>query len=357
MEKIKSLTSLRFLFAMCVFVCHLWWLKGTEYEYIYSSLFKEGYLGVSFFFILSGFIISYAYKNNIYIGKTSLKEFYLLRVFRIVPMHIITLALAIPFFIIKNPMDTIDYITKLVSNALMIQSFIPDYHYTYNAASWSLSNEMFFYLLFPFMGIFFEKTKWFSLLALIVIIPTSMALISTGAAEFLYYINPLARLADFGIGMFLYVVYRDLQPVITKKIATMWEMTGITLLIIFVSFHQCVPQIYRYSSYYWLPMSCIVLAFSFNAGYISDLISKKPFVFLGEISFSFYLAHSIVIEYLQIAYTKYNFEIDKIVLSAIALVISISVSILFHYTLERPIYRTLRETYYRRHAIKINSIT
>jgi peptidoglycan/LPS O-acetylase OafA/YrhL len=70
---IKPLTSLRFLFALCVFLSH-YTING-------SPVFYEGYIGVEFFFILSGFIISYKYAERIKNSAVSIKEFLVFRHF------------------------------------------------------------------------------------------------------------------------------------------------------------------------------------------------------------------------------------------------------------------------------------
>lgn len=72
---IKPLTSLRFFFALCVFVSHLSFLKGSEYyANIFETIFDEGFLGVSFFFILSGFILAYNYEDKILEKKNHQKR-------------------------------------------------------------------------------------------------------------------------------------------------------------------------------------------------------------------------------------------------------------------------------------------
>lgn len=65
---IKPLTSLRFIFAFMVFASHLGFLNKSEsnvLHWVYDSVFHEGYIGVSFFFILSGFILAYNYQDGI----------------------------------------------------------------------------------------------------------------------------------------------------------------------------------------------------------------------------------------------------------------------------------------------------
>jgi len=61
-------------------------------------------------------------------------------------------------------------------------------------------------------------------------------------------------------------------------------------------FINIFPFGYRLFGYYWTPMSSLILIFSYQSGYISKLLSGKILIILGEISFSFYLIHQIIIK-------------------------------------------------------------
>ena len=156
---IKPLTSLRFFFALFVFLSHLYFLKASEfYIDIFENFFSEGFLGVSFFFILSGFILAYNYEDKILEKRITKKEFYISRIARIYPMHFVTMLAAL---IISSLIGgSGKYIAQ---NILLVQSFFPNekIFFSLNAPSWSISNEMFFYLIFPFFLFLSEKTKIF----------------------------------------------------------------------------------------------------------------------------------------------------------------------------------------------------
>ena len=78
---IKPLTSLRFFFAFFVFLSHISFIKSdAAYIDIFDNVFDEGFLGVSFFFILSGFILAYNYNDKILERKVSKSKFYIARI-------------------------------------------------------------------------------------------------------------------------------------------------------------------------------------------------------------------------------------------------------------------------------------
>ena len=81
---INTLTSLRILFALMVFGAHCYVLDPS----FDTHFFKEGFVGVSFFFILSGFIIAYNYEEKLLETTTTKRTFWVARIARIYPLHL-----------------------------------------------------------------------------------------------------------------------------------------------------------------------------------------------------------------------------------------------------------------------------
>ena len=145
--KIKPLTSLRFIFAFAVFIHHTdifnaMALPGWE---PFQRVLNEGFFGVDFFFILSGFVICYAYKKSFETGKVRGDSFIVYRLARLFPVHFVTFLIA---FTIYNG----TFGLQAIVNLLMLHSWIPapqtSFAFTFNAVSWSISTELFFYLAF-----------------------------------------------------------------------------------------------------------------------------------------------------------------------------------------------------------------
>ena len=92
---LNNLTGLRFYTAMWVFIFHL----STEYIKEFNVIFSQkGYLGVDMFFILSGFILSYVYFNDLSSSPLTLKKYYnfiIKRFAKIFPLHILSFDLVI----------------------------------------------------------------------------------------------------------------------------------------------------------------------------------------------------------------------------------------------------------------------
>ncbi len=343
---IKPLTSLRFVFALMVFSSHLInFLKGNE---IYNSYFLEGKFGVSFFFILSGFILSFNYKNK-FLEKKDFKKFYISRIARIYPVHILTLIIALPLSLGGFFLKPFVWFIKFLLNLLLLHSFIPikNFYFSFNGPSWSISDEMFFYLLFPFFILMFNKIKLskFYSFVFILLISLSIQFFPDTIVNGYFYVNPFFRITDFIIGILIFYIYdsKKVEAYIKyKNTFTFIEIGSIILFFIFFTFHKYIPFGYRLFGYYWIPMSLLILIFSYQSGYISKLLSGKMMIVLGEISFSFYLIHQLIIKFIYALNKKMHWTENGILLILVVFFISLILSYLMYNFIELPSNRYLK---------------
>ena len=350
---LKPLTSLRFVFAYMVFAGHLGGLFMLYNERFLTDTFarylsiSEGYLGVSFFFILSGFILSFKYKDA-FLNKTiTFKKFILSRIFRIYPLHFLTFIFAF-YLSYYNNLDDVTFWLKSLSNVTLVQSFIPvrEYFFSFNGVSWSISNEMFFYIAFPLLILLFSRFKKYIFLVLLIPLIIIIARQSTEVNHWIYYINPLFRIADFFLGIVLhdvYIKYKDHK--FLKDKATLLEFTAIVAFLGFYFFKDNVHQDYRWSLYYWIPMAFLIFIFAMQNGLISKLLSKRVCIWLGEISFAFYMIHQLVINVLWILNNKFRFFENGYLLILTALLLSIIGSGILYRYFEMPLNKYLRKKY------------
>lgn len=351
---IKPLTSLRFFFAFMIFLFHSNFFvpEGTFFMGIQKSVFTEGYIGVSFFFILSGFILTLNYKAGLTENRISFREFWVARMARIFPLHLFTLLLILPRSLAGLFTDTALWFAQFLTNIFLLQSFVPlgSFIFSFNGSSWSISDELFFYLLFPtiILACFKRpKTKYLSLV-LLLLIPVGIFLCPQKLQHSLFYINPLSRIADFIIGILLYELYE--QKIISKWLqskfsATLIEIASIGLLTLFFAFHNYIPQGYRFSCYYWIPMAVIIIVFSYQAGYLSTILSNKVLVSLGEISFSFYLLHFLIIRTFLLINEKFSLTNNGYLSFIIVLTTAIIASCLSYHLIELPANKYIKRKY------------
>jgi peptidoglycan/LPS O-acetylase OafA/YrhL len=356
---IKPLTSLRFFFALMVFGCHLYIFGRSDSEFLktfYISVLTEGRLGVSFFFILSGFILAYNYQEALINGQKTRYDFYLARFARIYPLHVLCFFIWIPLAykeIFQTPLASL---LNAASNLTLTQSFIPKepVYFSFNLPSWSISDEMFFYLMFPLIiGTFRffnrSKTALLYIAGTVLFIGLMLFVIPSTYYHDIFYINPLIRITDFIIGIALYNLY----VTISKKhgsISAGWEYLSIAVFVLFFVFRSYIPGVLRYSVYYWIPMSLIIFSFAFQKGLLSKLLSNKTLVLFGEISFGFYMFHYIILRYL-IFINKHILKFDsELYIAPVAFILTILISYLSFKWFETPLNKYIKGKFGRARA-------
>lgn len=145
--ELRPVTSLRFLAASYVFLFHIqirWPL--AEQTSAFGRLLGNGAVGMTLFFVLSGFVLAYRFAG----GPLDIDRYALGRLFRIYPVYLLAATSTIPWLIssIQNGSSagTVgQYVFVVLSNVFLIQAWFPQlFAYWNDGASWSISTECFF---------------------------------------------------------------------------------------------------------------------------------------------------------------------------------------------------------------------
>lgn len=332
---LRHLTGLRFIAALMVYLCHL----NTDYFGVFvKEMFSQGFIGVSFFFILSGFILSYSYEDKLKNEVTSKRQFILLRLAKIVPMHLL---LAMPFILLTIHLKNFDF-SKTLTNILLMQSWIPkeDYYFSLNGVSWSLSDELFFYLMFIpliYTSITKKVITAISIITLLLTIYFLKIIQTEELNHWLYYIFPVSRLVEFICGMIIYACWKNSRQ---QTVDSLLFLISLLPLLIAIYYSNNINNSLRYSLYYLLPMvifftSCIYL----RNGVIHTILSSKTLELLGKSSFIFYLIHQPIILF---CFKIFGHNPGPLYLIALLVIITI-VSIILYKLVEEPLELMLRK--------------
>ncbi|MDR2007296.1 MAG: acyltransferase [Acidaminococcales bacterium] len=347
-ERIPSLTSLRFFAAGAVFAHHFDAFLDLDIPG-FAALMRyplEGSIGVAFFYILSGFVIAYSYQDRLAAKTITPVTFLFCRWAKLWPVHIITLLSAL--FIYKN----FTVRPQLPANFFLLQSLVPylEYFFSYNGVSWSISVEMFFYAAFCFLAFLSGKriAQIFSGLLFIIIVFGFWlgAEFWGGYLSWLLYINPFFRIIDFLAGIMLCNIRRAQVFHLAGKAATCWELLSVFILAVFVLFgvRFNVNGYLRGDLYYLLPMCLLIFIFSLNKGVLSRLLSHPALIFLGESSFCLYMVHQLVLNQLKISFAAQLHTVrDMLVLAAFAAIAAVSLAALLHVFYEKPLHAYLKK--------------
>ena len=357
---IHSLTSLRFIAAALIVLHH------SEMKEVLLQLPVLKHLqldhGVSFFFVLSGFILSYNYQHLP--DAAARYNFMLSRVARIFPAHLFFLALFLGMTGYWRAWLVSPWLERLLLNALLLQSWIPvkETYFAFNSLAWSVSTELFFYFVFAALVNRLDKLWPLLLLAASVVIPAlAYACVRLRFPDYasappnavntqgLLYIFPPARILEFFFGVAIYQLRQRIQATVLRiepHWATLCELTVWGLLLISMAYSEVVSwQIASHSSHVLLEylghassfpcFGLIVLCFSFERGLCSQFLRRRLFVFLGEVSYSLYLCHAMI--YTHLGRLNGTFWLKQVVFWICIL----SVSSLAYLFVEKPLRKLL----------------
>ncbi len=347
---INTLQSLRFVFAIMIFFHH-YVVNGV-------GLFAAGGpCGVSFFMILSGFVMSAGYGEKVLKPAFDGKEFFIKRLIRLYPLHVLCLL----GFIVLNIMhlSAMDYI-KLLPNVLLLQSWVPinSIYFSGNAVSWCLTDMMFFYAMFPLLArlLNYGEVKkiclYFSLLLAIYFL--IIIFLPDIYCHRLLYISPAFRLIDFFIGMLMFKIYHELESKgwggkivswsYTKKSGI--EILFILFLVITIMVAPHLEKRYYYAALWWIIIPETVLLFAlFNksGGVISTLLKSKWMLVSGEISFSLYMIHQMGIGVILSVFTKLGIDIPWQIEFCVCFLLILAASYIVYHYYEIPVSQYLKK--------------
>ncbi|MCF3429616.1 acyltransferase family protein, partial [Escherichia coli] len=232
----------------------------------------------SFFFVLSGFVMARASRNGIK------ENYYRSRIARIFPAYLSMGLITAPFLFEYNITQITTYVLLFLTTA---QSWFPDSFSQWNfGGSWSVSTEMFFYLVFPFLLPVIKKRPFLALgIAILIssiIIPTSMILTNSAAFP-RYYVSPIHRLPEFVAGVAIGCIFS--RGFRFTRFSTALFILAITSLF-FIS--PTNNNSWMQNNYITLPATCIIVYYLATAA-INKNIFTLPLIYLGKISYSFYL--------------------------------------------------------------------
>ncbi|MDY0987420.1 acyltransferase [Flavobacterium sp. CFBP9031] len=346
----SNLNGVRFIAAAMVIISHIELGKsyfGIENEF--SNLKQLGVLGVSLFFVLSGFLITFLLleeKNKN--GQVNLKFFYLRRILRIWPLYFLIVILSvfilphIEMFNIPNMTLKFDYNSEFIKVIVLFLFFLTNILISiklvpFATQTWSIGTEEQFYLIWPLV---INKTKELEKLFIVIIVLYNILLIllkSNILPEIKYsnifqaYIR-LIQLDSLAFGA-LGACFLYKRSNILSKIVNNFSF-GISLitLIFVVVFHSDI--IYFKSSFVAICFIVIILNLVHNKT-LHNILENKFFFKMGEISYGLYMYHQMVIAFCINCLLKYS-SFNNTVLYIFTFVVTILISIASYKFLEKP---------------------
>ncbi len=319
-------------------------------------LFNGGFIGVDIFFVISGFVIGQSLSREIaQSDKVSWSHFFFRRGRRLIPALSLTLVITVMAYWVLFGIESVATLTKsLTSGSLFVSNFYFFLERGYVDLAldplrnlWSLSVEEQFYFALPILFVVagLRSTSKDQLLRKLLLVGFAVLLISFAANIILVnhslsfsvpqfflpgrfaFFSPFTRAWEFLVGLLLALSNKNVVPKRFYQFAGGLSVAGLLFAAWWLDSWQPFP------GWFALPvvtMSAVLLTNSDQKTWFTKLLSTRPFVYLGDISYSLYLLHW---PFLVIAKQKFGDE-NHVILAAVLL--SILSSIAMYQFVENP---------------------
>ncbi len=329
-----NLDSIRFFAALIVFLQHgfkasfsLLPVQGTILEKL-LKLISTGGLGVSVFFVLSGFLITYLliseHENT---SKVDLKSFYIRRILRIWPLYYAVVAFSfliypgiklIVFGINNTLSSNILYHIVFLSNfdVLNVEKFFSGNEALSQNITWSVSIEEQFYLFWPLIFTFLPKKFWLSSIVILILASLTFRLFHTTDKLVLYF-HTLSVLIDLGVGGLFAIMIKKYNRF---KLFFERSSTGTHLFFFIFSFTLLWFNETIFNFQYGGAVNRLFIALSFAMIICAQALTKSKSVLnlgkikiasqLGKYTYGIYLIHPIIINLFDVIYKSLHISRD-----------------------------------------------
>lgn len=258
---------------------------------------------VDFFFVLSGFVITHAYMDELQNGMP-LGVFVVRRLGRLWPLHMAILAVLVLREIAVFALSTRGLIPQqpvfsdgtglwqLLSNIFFLQAVGIDHTHSWNGPSWSISTEFWTYIIFAVLCILLRKNVVAAVCAAVALISAILVWIySPTYMATSFEFGMLRCLYGFFVGHITYRVWTARRGGITNPVLV--EIATLLLVVFYVSVTPLVPP-NAWTMIAPLVFAIAVWVFAFEAGPISKLMRNRVILALGAWSYSIYMIHDFI---------------------------------------------------------------
>ncbi len=336
--RLDGLTGLRFFAAAWVFAYHFFVLTVDGAPAWVKAAQQSGHAAVSLFFVLSGFVLAYGYAEPLADGRVGRARFWWLRLARVWPLYALTTLVEIPLGLHAGTAP------RLVAGATAadlvgLQAWIPAVTFVGNTPGWSVSVELFFYFVFPWLAARVIGRRLGPTLALVgaaaLAAAAAPALVAagSGAATFAKC-GPLFRLPEFVVGVALGGAFVRRRRRLEPGAATALLAAALVLLAAIVLVEARLPR-YFLHALLLAPFALVIWAVA-EGGAAARALGCAPLKLLGEASYGLYLLQ---MPLFQAIGGKYEWSAARL---GGYFVLLVAASIAVHFAVERPAQRWLR---------------
>jgi peptidoglycan/LPS O-acetylase OafA/YrhL len=360
-KRLGVLDGMRGIAVLLVLWYHVWEISWLPAPAAWLQFVPEtGFVGVTLFFFLSGFVISYPFVQASFSGRAapSWRHFAWRRFTKIVPSYVLSIAFAYAIGYAQQQPGA-STAPDLISHLLFVHTWFPDRYGTINGVLWTLAVEVEFYCLFPLIWWCFKGAPWLTgaaMIAIALVWRNSLAHCCFNSLFPTYEENLPGYLDIFACGMLsscVFVQFGDRLRRALRPLAPAIALVGIALLVALLQNLFAFRVADQWAGAWQIDkrpllgaaFAVIALASLVSPRWWQTVLDNPPLRVLAAISYNLYLYHQIIARQLlawripphigdphydpgwQIRYTQ------------IAFVVTIVQAAVVTYCFERPILR------------------
>jgi peptidoglycan/LPS O-acetylase OafA/YrhL len=354
-ERLNALTGLRSFAAVNIVLFHF---SNPQWFGWLAPVVNAGFASVSFFILLSGFVLAYNYAWRARNGELDRVRFWKARFTRLYPIYLLSLLMSWRMVPVEWGAHTHGmFWTGMALTPLLLQGWIPPLATFLNTPAWTMSAESFYYLLFPWLAAAKRPARrWYYLIQLAAVwglgmVPGALYIAfnpdgiahpdrwSTGDWLRALKYTPLPHLASFVFGILLAGL--DELVVRAGRLRLLLGLAGFAGLFGLLELGPLVPYAIIHDGLLMPLFGCIVLGLA-GENPLARVLGWRPLVFVGEASYCLYLLH----------FNFWNLIHDTHVLDRLGLIrfdpwisylVLIAMALLALHLVEKPAQRSLRK--------------
>jgi peptidoglycan/LPS O-acetylase OafA/YrhL len=287
-DHLPALTGLRFLLAIWVIVHHLSG-RGQMLEPAALALpaplyafVRGGYLAVTTFFVLSGFVLYRSYAATEW-STRNLLRYGAGRIARVYPVYLLSLAVVAPFILADRAASP----SLLAAHGLLLQGWLGTIPVNWNTPAWSLSCEIFFYFSFPLLAAVVVRAGWRRTLA--------VAAVACGLTRTLWVlgvpdtVKPVIHAADFLMGVVAARLYDHLEP--RLRSGAVFYLPATALSVALIARPDWLPAAVDLNTALRPLNAAILIGLALGGGAAARALGSRLAVYLGKASYAMYILH------------------------------------------------------------------
>ena len=303
-ERLNALTGLRCFAAINIVLFHF---SDPKWFGWFAPVVNAGYASVSFFILLSGFVLAYNYAGRARGGQLDRVRFWKARFTRLYPIYFLSLLMSWRMIAPERAAHSPGlFWTGMLLTPLLLQGWVPTLATFLNTPAWTMSAESFYYALFPWFAAWKRPAKpWhysvqLALVWAVGLIPGTLYVIFNpdGIAhpdrwsygpwlQALKY-TPLPHIASFVFGVLL----ANVDELVGR--ASRWRLVlglgGFGALFLLLELGSRMPYAMMHDGLMMPLFGCVVLGLA-GENSLAKLFGMPPLVFVGQASYCLYLLH------------------------------------------------------------------